>query len=143
MWRRTASAGLKAINAGEFDLVILDVMLPGMSGYDVLKKARAGGSRIPVIMLTAKGEEIDRVLGLELGADDYITKPFSLRELLARVKAVLRRMGESGATLTDAPVQIGRLEVTFDTYKVTRKGKKCGHDGEGVGVAAPSLGAPE
>jgi two-component system alkaline phosphatase synthesis response regulator PhoP len=75
------------------DLVLLDVAMPGMSGWDVLRRLRGQGIDIPVIMLTARAEEADRVLGLELGADDYITKPFSLRELLARVRAVLRRPG--------------------------------------------------
>jgi len=75
------------------DLILLDIMMPKMSGWDVLRTLRQKGVDIPVIMLTARGEEVDRVLGLELGADDYVTKPFSLRELLARVRAVLRRPG--------------------------------------------------
>lgn len=75
------------------DLILLDVMMPEMSGWDVLRALRQKGVEIPVIMLTARGEEMDRVLGLELGADDYVTKPFSLRELLARVRVVLRRPG--------------------------------------------------
>ncbi|MFN8810899.1 MAG: response regulator transcription factor, partial [Cyclobacteriaceae bacterium] len=79
-----------AIN-GTFDLILLDVMLPRLSGFDVCKKVRASGQSTPIILLTARGEEIDKVLGLELGADDYITKPFGVRELLARVKAHLRR----------------------------------------------------
>jgi two-component system alkaline phosphatase synthesis response regulator PhoP len=75
------------------DLILLDVMMPGMSGWDVCRGLRAKGLDVPVIMLTARGEEADRVLGLELGADDYVTKPFGLRELLARIRAVLRRPG--------------------------------------------------
>ena len=75
------------------DLILLDVAMPGTSGWDVLRALRQKGIDIPVVMLTARGEEADRILGLELGADDYITKPFSLRELLARVRAVLRRPG--------------------------------------------------
>src|SRR5881296_4068297 len=75
------------------DLILLDIMMPGMSGWDVCRELRRKGLDVPVIILTARGEEIDRVLGLELGADDYVTKPFSLRELLARVRAVLRRPG--------------------------------------------------
>ncbi len=75
------------------DLILLDVMMPELSGWDVLRTLRQKGLDIPVIMLTARGEEVDRVLGLELGGDDYVTKPFSLRELLARVRAVLRRPG--------------------------------------------------
>ena len=81
----------KAVNP-DIDLIILDIMLPGMNGFDICKRLRSKGIRTPVIMLTAKGQEIDRVVGLEIGADDYVTKPFSPRELQARVKAVLRRM---------------------------------------------------
>lgn len=114
-------SGLTALTSATYDLAILDVMLPALSGFDVLKQARAAGVRTPVIMLTAKGEEIDRVLGLELGADDYITKPFSLRELLARVKAVLRRgQGTPGAS---AAVSIGVLSVDFGSYTASRDGK--------------------
>jgi DNA-binding response OmpR family regulator len=110
-------SGLDQLLSNAFDLAILDVMLPKMSGFDVLKKARERGIGIPVIMLTARGEEVDRVLGLELGADDYVTKPFSLRELLARVKAVLRRAervqsGEGSA----GPITIGTLRINFSTY---------------------------
>jgi two-component system alkaline phosphatase synthesis response regulator PhoP len=75
------------------DLILLDIMMPGMSGWDVCRELRKKGLDVPVIMLTARGEEADRVLGLELGADDYVTKPFGLRELLARIRAVLRRPG--------------------------------------------------
>lgn len=109
--------GLSKILENEYDLILLDVMMPHLSGFDVCKKAREKGIRTPVIMLTAKGEEIDKVLGLELGADDYITKPFSLRELLARIKAVLRRLGEPGNTpAADGEVTIGNLTVDFSTY---------------------------
>lgn len=112
--------GLEELRSGTYDLTILDVMLPSLPGFDVLKQARAAGVKTPVIMLTAKGEEIDRVLGLELGADDYITKPFSLRELLARVKAVLRRGQPAGAVVTT--VTIGLLTVDFTAYTALRKG---------------------
>ena len=83
--------GLNKIKSELYNLVILDVMLPKISGFDVCKTVRKDGIQTPIILLTAKGEEIDKVLGLELGADDYVTKPFSLRELLARIKAILRR----------------------------------------------------
>ncbi|MEA2388147.1 MAG: hypothetical protein QOG41_920, partial [Thermoleophilaceae bacterium] len=89
----TASTGQEALDRfreGQFDLVVLDVMLPEVDGFDVCRKLRAT-SGVPIIMLTAKAEELDKVLGLELGADDYITKPFSMREFRSRVKAVLRR----------------------------------------------------
>src|SRR5215208_1424994 len=78
------------------DLVVLDVMMPRMSGLDVCKQLKARKPSVPIIMLTARGQEIDKVVGLELGADDYVTKPFSIRELMARVKAVLRRVGPHG-----------------------------------------------
>jgi DNA-binding response OmpR family regulator len=96
-------------------------MLPRVSGFDVLREARKKGVTTPVIMLTAKGEEVDRVLGLELGADDYITKPFSLRELLARVRAVLRRSEGSGGSSSDLMV-LGDVSVNFATYQAIRAG---------------------
>lgn len=114
--------GLDTLIAGRFDLVLLDVMLPGMSGFDLCKSARSHGITTPIIMLTAKGEEVDKVLGLEFGADDYITKPFSLRELLARVKAVLRRT-PTGTPITNATITIGLLEVNFEAYSAAKKGK--------------------
>jgi DNA-binding response OmpR family regulator len=112
--------GLQKMTEQEHDLVILDVMLPRMSGFDVLKAARMKGVKSPVIMLTAKGEEIDKVLGLELGADDYITKPFSLRELLARVKAVLRR-AEVGGRST-GKLSFGGVDIDFGTYSAAKGG---------------------
>ena len=87
----TGPAALERLARGAVDLVVLDVMLPELSGFEVLRRIRAV-SRIPVIMLTARGEEVDRVVGLEMGADDYLAKPFSPRELVARIRAVLRRM---------------------------------------------------
>jgi len=89
----TGKEGLRMALQDALDLIILDIMMPEMSGWDVLRALRQKGRDVPVILLTARGEEVDRVLGLELGADDYVTKPFSLRELLARVRAVLRRPG--------------------------------------------------
>jgi DNA-binding response OmpR family regulator len=107
--------GLKKIMENEYDLILLDVMLPNISGFDICKTVRKKGVNTPIILLTAKGEEIDKVLGLELGADDYITKPFSLRELLARIKAVLRR-GETVSSSAGNDIIIGRLEVNFASY---------------------------
>ncbi len=115
--------GLKKINANDFDLILLDVMLPVISGFDILKKLRAGGNKTPVILLTAKGEELDKVRGLELGADDYITKPFSLRELLARIKAILRRMSPENVVNSSNRVQIGRLTVAFEQLEATESGQ--------------------
>ena len=103
------------------DLVLLDLMLPGMDGFDVCKKIRESGSAIPIIMLTAREEETAKVLGLELGADDYITKPFSMRELLARVKANIRRVSMK-STMEEKKADSSRLElgrVSIDTQQMT------------------------
>jgi len=114
-------AGLQKLVDHSYDLVLLDIMLPEMSGLDVCREARAKGIAVPIIMLTAKGEEIDKVVGLELGADDYITKPFGLRELLARVKAVLRRSEGAGSGSAEKMV-LGTVEVDFATYDASRSG---------------------
>ena len=95
------------------DLVILDVMLPGKSGFDLCRDIRARKDRVPILMLSAKGQEIDKVVGLELGADDYVTKPFSLRELLARVQALLRRAGSTGKA-NELPAEIAFGKVRID-----------------------------
>ena len=103
------------------DLIILDLMLPVMDGYEVCRELRNEGNKTPIIMLTAKSKEIDKVLGLELGADDYVTKPFSLRELMARVRAVLRRTGERPE---DPDCYIfGQIELDFRRYEAKKKGK--------------------
>lgn len=107
--------GHDAILENNYDLVLLDVMLPNLSGFDVCKSVRSKGNETPIILLTARGEEIDKVLGLELGADDYVTKPFSIRELLARIKAILRRNpNQSGL---DEEVVIGNLTISFNSYE--------------------------
>ena len=95
------------------DLVILDVMLPGKSGFDLCRDIRARHDRVPILMLSAKGQEIDKVVGLELGADDYVTKPFSLRELLARVQALLRRAQSTGKA-NELPSEIAFGKVRID-----------------------------
>ncbi|MEQ9440195.1 MAG: response regulator transcription factor [Cyclobacteriaceae bacterium] len=102
-----------------YDLVVLDVMLPSLTGFEVCKQARKKGNRTPIILLTARGEEMDKVRGLELGADDYITKPFSLRELLARIKAVLRRETPNPTPTSPgvSAFQIGRLRILPDAYE--------------------------
>ncbi|MBN1791765.1 MAG: response regulator transcription factor [Bacteroidales bacterium] len=111
------SSGLQKVLQGKYDLILLDVMLPEVSGFDICKAARKAGVDTPVILLTAKGEEIDKVLGLELGADDYITKPFSLRELLARIKAILRRSSNGGEGHSEPEfVSIGNIQVNFRNY---------------------------
>jgi DNA-binding response OmpR family regulator len=105
------------------DLIILDIMLPGKSGYDLCREIRASRNRIPILMLSAKGQEIDKVVGLELGADDYVTKPFSLRELLARVHALLRR-AEPGGAAAALPDEIAFGEVSVDVKAL--RGKRNG-----------------
>ena len=142
----TGPEGLEALARSSVDLVILDVMLPQLSGFEVLRRIRAT-SRVPVIMLTARGEEVDRVVGLEMGADDYLAKPFGPRELVARIRAVMRRMpgegaassglifwgplrldlrahcalaGERDLELTSAELRILELLVRADTRTVTR-----------------------
>jgi DNA-binding response OmpR family regulator len=106
---------LVKVGKNEYNLILLDVMLPKLSGFDVCKQLREKGFDRPIIMLTAKGEEIDKVLGLELGADDYITKPFSLRELLARVKAILRR--EDRGKSPGVNVKVGKIDVNFSKFE--------------------------
>ena len=100
------------------DLIILDVMLPSASGFDVCRMLRKVNS-VPIIMLTARAEETDRVVGLELGADDYMTKPFSMRELIARVKSVLRRSASGEPALNGDPVEVGDLRIDPARYEVT------------------------
>lgn len=112
----------KAANA-DLDLIILDIMLPGINGFEICKKLRGQGVNTPIIMLTAKGQEIDRVLGLEIGADDYVTKPFSPRELQARVKAVLRRMETEPDNKQNNLYRSGGLEVDFRQYECHKNGK--------------------
>jgi DNA-binding response OmpR family regulator len=106
------------------DLVVLDLMLPRMDGLEVCKRLRAKGETVPIIMLTAKSEEIDKVLGLELGADDYITKPFSMREFRSRVKAALRRSGMSRNDHDgDRPIEVRGLRIDAAKRTVTRDGQ--------------------
>lgn len=119
--------GLQAgqlINQEQPDLVILDLMLPGKDGLEICREMRAAGLQTPIIMLTARDDEIDRVLGLELGADDYVTKPFSVRELTARVKAVLRRKGSQAEAQPAADsVKIGSFEIKPQQYEIYRQGQ--------------------
>ena len=116
----SGTEGLTEAQSTDYDLIILDVMLPGLTGFDVLRRFRESGGRTPVIMLTARGDDVDRIVGLEMGADDYLPKPFNPRELLARVKAILRRTVESSAQelseLVVGPVKadLGRREVWLD-----------------------------
>jgi DNA-binding response OmpR family regulator len=108
-------AGLNLAKSERPDIIILDVMMPKMSGFDVCKELRGSGDQTPIIMLTARTEEVDRILGLELGADDYVAKPFSMRELVARVKAVLRR--QPGKKSKNIKIEdIGKIRIDFDHY---------------------------
>ena len=127
--------GLKTFQQGGFDLVVLDLMLPGMDGVSVCQKLRALPGYVPILMLTAKSTELDRVLGLEVGADDYLTKPFSIRELQARIKALLRRvaaMNQQPATAQesdqlvfgDLSIDVGRRQVQVDGREVTLTAKE-------------------
>src|SRR4026208_2495520 len=107
----------------EHDLVVLDVMLPGTNGFDVLRRIRAR-SRIPVLMLSARGDDVDRIVGLEIGADDYLPKPFNPRELVARIRAVLRRAHPAEATTTSREtIKIGDIEMDSNTRNVRRGGE--------------------
>lgn len=115
--------GLNKILENSYNLIILDVMMPKKSGFDVCKEVRKTGITTPIILLTAKGEEIDKVVGLEIGADDYVTKPFSLRELLARVKAILRRSENLVMNEAERDTKIGKLEVNFNGYKATSRNR--------------------
>jgi two-component system alkaline phosphatase synthesis response regulator PhoP len=113
--------GLEAAKAQKPDLIILDIMLPVLDGYEVCKRLRMEGNRTPIIMLTVKDKEIDKILGLELGADDYVTKPFSLRELLARAKAVFRRVEIRFEDL--GTYSFGQIELDFKKYEATKRGE--------------------
>jgi len=113
--------GLERALSDSPDLVVLDVMMPRMSGLDVCKQLKAKRPAVPIIMLTARGQEIDKVVGLELGADDYVTKPFSIRELMARVKAVLRRASTSAAT--SEIYRFSDVEVNVRSNEVRRNGE--------------------
>src|SRR5579859_6017532 len=117
-------SGLKRANAGEYLLVVLDVMLPGINGFEVLRRIRAT-SRLPVLLLTARGEDVDRIVGLEIGADDYLPKPFNPRELVARIRAVLRRTRADGSGAAAAPdmVSVGDVELDPATRTVRLEGK--------------------
>ncbi len=113
--------GLSIAKENRHDLIILDIMLPKMDGFEVCKQLRQAGVGTPILMLTAKSQEIDKVLGLELGADDYVTKPFSPRELLARVKAILRRVK---TTREEFDIyNFGDVEIDFKKYEVKKKGQ--------------------
>ncbi|MBI2619307.1 MAG: response regulator transcription factor [Ignavibacteriales bacterium] len=113
--------GFEKARTAQWDLLVLDVMLPGMNGLEICRQLRSAGSKIPILMLTGKGDETDKVLGLELGADDYVTKPFSVRELLARIKALLRRQTDLVSLVHET--DIGEVHIDFKRQEAS-KGKK-------------------
>lgn len=114
---------LEAVAKHKPTLIVLDIMLPGLSGYDVCKRLRSAKNSTPILMLTAKSQELDKVVGLELGADDYVTKPFGVKELLARIHALLRRSGGSASDGEDsAPFEIGGATIEPKTFQL-RRGK--------------------
>lgn len=114
-------AGIAKVRTELPDLILLDIMLPGKNGYDICKELRAEGNQTPIIMLTVKSEEVDTILGLEFGADDYLAKPFSTRELMARIRAVLRRAPEKGSTvasMTETKIEMIKIEeLTIDKIR--------------------------
>lgn len=114
----TGNHGLSLARAEEFKLIVLDVMLPGLSGFDVLREYRSSGGTTPVIMLTARGDDIDRIVGLEMGADDYLPKPFNPRELLARIKAILRRSSDAQKP-RPTTVQLGLLRADMQRRELS------------------------
>ena len=116
-------SGLAAARTLEPDLIVLDLMIPGMDGYRVLRQLREDGLTMPVLILTAKGEEADKVLGFRLGADDYVTKPFGVLELLARVQALLRRSRPAGGGAVQPLHRFGDVEVEIPTRSVRRNGE--------------------
>lgn len=123
---------IQRVAVGRYDIAVLDVMLPGMGGFEVLRRLRADGTKLPVVMLTARGEVTDRVVGLELGADDYLAKPFDPRELAARLRAVLRRQGgdsSSGSAAQKTLLQIDDVEVDVTARITRREGELLGLTG--------------
>jgi DNA-binding response OmpR family regulator len=123
--------GLEAALSETFDLIILDIMLPEMDGIEICRTLRAKNIKSPIVMLTAKAEEIDKVLGLEIGADDYITKPFSVREFIARIKALLRRSEMHAQSYTSASNHI----ISFKNLEIDREKKKVSLDGQRIDLS--------
>jgi DNA-binding response OmpR family regulator len=124
LWAETGEQALRLARSQEPHLILLDIRLPDISGFDVCRQLRAEGRRMPILMLTARDEEVDKVLGLELGADDYVVKPFSLRELISRSRALLRRAYGDLAVISDVqPIIFGEVEVDLERLLVYRRGQ--------------------
>jgi two-component system alkaline phosphatase synthesis response regulator PhoP len=123
-WAETGSAALERVRKNDPHLILLDIRLPDINGFDVCSQLRKEGWRMPIVMLTARDEEVDKVLGLELGADDYIVKPYSLREVLSRIRAHLRRSyGELAIPVSDNQFRFGDTEIDFDQFLARRGGE--------------------
>ena len=124
LWARTGQQALDLARSRDPHLILLDIRLPDISGFDVCRQLRAEGMRLPILMLTARDEELDKVLGLELGADDYVVKPYGLRELVSRIRALLRRAygGLAMASAGDR-LRFGEVEMDLERLQVTRQGK--------------------
>lgn len=123
---KNGQSGLARAQDENFDLIILDVMLPGLNGMEICRKIRQGDRQTPIMMLTARSEEIDKVMGLETGADDYLTKPFSVREFIARVRVIFRRSEEKARNAAPVPalISIAGLEIDIDKRKVMLRGER-------------------
>jgi two-component system alkaline phosphatase synthesis response regulator PhoP len=123
IWADTGQRALELARSHSPHLILLDIRLPDVSGFDVCRQLRAEGKRLPILMLTARDEEVDKVLGLELGADDYVVKPFSLRELLSRIRALLRRAyGDLAVASERARLTFGDIDVDLERLQVHRRG---------------------
>jgi len=123
LWADTGERALDLARSRDPHLILLDIRLPGISGFDVCRQLRAEGKRQPILMLTAHDEELDKVLGLELGADDYVVKPYSLRELISRIRALLRRAyGELASTSVGDRIRFGEIELDLERLRVARQG---------------------
>lgn len=141
--RFDAHSGLEAIQPDAPDLVVLDVMLPGRSGFDVLRELRGTHPTLPVLMLTARGDAVDRVLGLELGADDYLPKPFDPRELCARVRAIMRRAQNAHATAADRiTLEVGAVRIDLRGKRVSIRNEVLDLTGAEFRVLAALAGTP-
>ena len=124
LWADTGQQGLALARSQNPHLILLDIRLPDVSGFDVCRQLRAEGKRMPILMLTARDEEVDKVLGLELGADDYVVKPYSLRELISRIRALLRRAyGDLAAVSEGERLTFGQVEVDLERLQVYRQGR--------------------
>ena len=124
LWAKTGQQALDLAGSQDPHIILLDLRLPDIGGFDVCRQLRAEGMRQPILMLTARDEELDKVLGLELGADDYVVKPYSLRELISRVRALLRRAyGELATASTGSRLRFGEVEMDLERLEVTRRGR--------------------